>query len=215
MSFLLGKVEGIEIQISFKQGKQALKSDSIGSILNYCSQIWKIQIPQKGIKIMWCTEIVHEVRESKSVHVLDRISEVNIPVASNIFGYVGHCSWGSRGEGFHYRSIQSISSFESLQLQTFSRTATLLTWKGVSRITSGLQLRCMAMYEIKINIAQPIATVKGLEVSRARLWLWIPNKLVKKACLQKNIIYHLQTIFQILQVNGILFLLLTLITSIL
>lgn len=52
-------------------------------------------------KIRWCTQIGHEGREIKSLHVLDRISESNIPFASNIFGYVSHSSWASRVKNFN------------------------------------------------------------------------------------------------------------------
>ena len=54
---------------------------------------------------MRCAKIVHEVRESKFLQVLDRMSEVNTAVVPNVFGYVSRSSWGSRGEGFQYRSM--------------------------------------------------------------------------------------------------------------
>lgn len=145
---------------------------------------------------MQCTEIVCEVRESKSLHVLDRISEVNIPIASNIFRYVSHSSWGSRGKGFQYRSTQNISNFESLRLPDFFQNCYFINMERNFKNNSWSWLPCMAMYEMKINTAQPIPTVKGLEMSRGRLCFWFPNNLVKKTCLQKNITYHVQIIFR-------------------
>lgn len=43
----------------------------------------------------------YEVREITSLHMVDRISEVNIPFALNIFGYVNHSSWASRVKNFN------------------------------------------------------------------------------------------------------------------
>lgn len=94
---------------------------------------------------------------------------------------------------FLYRNMELSVALSHWDWQSFSRSSTLLTQNRISKITPDFSYpvcACMKLRSIQLNL---FLLWRGLEVSSARLCLWLQNKLRKKLFFWS--IYHLQIIF--------------------